>query len=88
MPRETTRALVNWARAQVQSPLGSFPVARFVYHNGRCAVWQEDKAAGKHYRVLYADSAILVRPATRREPFKVISGEEEWTIKKLPGGGG
>lgn len=83
--------VVNLARTRVIHPGGTIFPARFVFHNGRAAVWTEDKKTNTATRVLYAESATLTKPNTARKPMTVASDalgwDGDWSVKQEHGGG-
>lgn len=81
--------VVNLARTRVTHPGGTIPAARFVFHNGRAAVWVEDKLTKTATRVLFATDVEFRKPNSARYPMQVLlSDGTEWLVKQERGGCG
>lgn len=65
----------------------SFRRVRFVYSNGRAAVWEEDRRLRKATRVLYATGVEFIKGPTARTPNKVIEQDGTvWEVNQVGGG--
>lgn len=81
--------VVNMSRARASTPHGTVFPARFVFHNGRAALWTEDRKTHTATRVDYLTDVTLHKPHTAREPMTVSDsdGQVLWYIKQERGGG-
>lgn len=79
---------INISRANISTPEGDFHPARFVFHDGKAAVWVEDKRAKTAQRVAFVQGAEFVRGKTAKIPMEVRAGDVVWTITQVAGGCG
>lgn len=79
--------VIDFVRSNVTHPDGYYSSARFVYRDGRAAVWitNSDRT---HSRVLFDTAATVTVPETRRQPITVMtSSGDTWQVHPKSGGG-
>lgn len=60
---------------------------RFVFHHGRAAVWQENKAVRSAERKLLATEATFVRAESGQQPHMVyLPDGTQWQVSRSSGG--
>lgn len=75
--------VINLARTRISHPGGTIQSARFVYHNGRAAVWVEDKKTRTATRLLWSDGVTFNKPKSARLPMTAtLPNDEVWEIKQ------
>lgn len=80
---------VDLSRCRIVHPGGQVLNGRFIFQNGKAAVWTEERLRGtrKATRHLYATDATYEKAPTARVPNKVLlSDGTEWLITQQHGG--
>lgn len=80
--------VISLSRTDVTTPTSQYLSVRFIYVKGRAAVWQENKRAGTADRVLFTESATLVKPNSARYPMQIITPSETWEVSQRSTGCG
>lgn len=80
--------VISLNRTNVTTSVDKFMSVRFIYVNGRAAVWQENKKLGTATRVLYSQDAQLIKPDSARYPMQIVTPDGTWEVRQQSGGCG
>lgn len=81
--------IVDISRVRVQTPNVVVHSGRFLFHNGRAAVWVIDKRARTATRVLFTTNSTFVKAPRGRNPHTLtLFDNSQWLMSQVSGGCG